>query len=112
MIGLNENLGGPPEFSVSNLMRSLEQELAGKPVRSAREAQELVYDAWEASSDERERELLTEALQIDPGNTDAAPRDPFVFIRGTGRPDRTLAEDPRGYDEFLFGSTIAQDDLR
>jgi hypothetical protein len=31
MIGLNENLGGPPEFSVSNLMRSLEQELAGKP---------------------------------------------------------------------------------
>jgi hypothetical protein len=71
MIGLNENLGGPPEFSVSNLMRSLEQELAGKPVRSAREAQELVYDAWEASSDERERELLTEALQIDPGNTDA-----------------------------------------
>ncbi len=71
MIGLNENEGGTREFSALSLMRSLEKQLAAKSSRASRKAQQLIYDAWEAPTDEREYELLFEALQIDPGNTDA-----------------------------------------
>ncbi|MBU6399484.1 MAG: tetratricopeptide repeat protein [Verrucomicrobia bacterium] len=38
---------------------------------AARDAQQLVYDAWEATTDEREMELMLQALELDPGNPDA-----------------------------------------
>jgi len=38
---------------------------------TAYEAQQLVYDAWEAETDERERELILDALNLDPTNVDA-----------------------------------------
>jgi tetratricopeptide (TPR) repeat protein len=39
--------------------------------KQAGEAQQLVYDAWEAETEERERELMCQALEINPGNADA-----------------------------------------
>jgi tetratricopeptide (TPR) repeat protein len=39
--------------------------------KQADEAQQLVYDAWEAATEEREYELMCEALEINPGNADA-----------------------------------------
>ena len=71
MIGLNENGGGSPDFSVLSLMRSLEHQLTTKPRRPSPKAQQLVYNAWEALTDEREFQLLLDAVKIDPGNTDA-----------------------------------------
>jgi tetratricopeptide (TPR) repeat protein len=38
---------------------------------TAFEAQQLVYDAWEAETEEQERELIYKALEIDPTNVDA-----------------------------------------
>jgi tetratricopeptide (TPR) repeat protein len=56
------------------LFRSMERSLAGgQPVKdaTAHEAQQLVYDAWEAPTDEEEQELIQRALEIDPTNVDA-----------------------------------------
>jgi len=56
------------------VLRSLERQLlqAG-PVTNdhAYEAQQLVYDAWEATTDARERALIRQALKLDPTNVDA-----------------------------------------
>jgi len=39
--------------------------------KRADEAQQLVYDAWEAETGEREYELMCQALEINPANADA-----------------------------------------
>ncbi len=39
--------------------------------RHADEAQQLVYDAWEAETEEREYQLMCQALELNPGNADA-----------------------------------------
>jgi tetratricopeptide (TPR) repeat protein len=39
--------------------------------KQADEAQQLVYDAWDAETEEREHELMCRALEINPGNADA-----------------------------------------
>jgi len=57
-----------------SLLLSIERHLreVGTTSRdTAYEAQQLVYDAWEAQTDERERELIREALELDPTNVDA-----------------------------------------
>jgi tetratricopeptide (TPR) repeat protein len=72
MIGLNENFGGSkPAFSVLALMRSLEQQIATAQGKPSDRAQELFYEAMEASTDEEKFELLQQALRLDPGNVDA-----------------------------------------
>jgi tetratricopeptide (TPR) repeat protein len=56
------------------LLRSMERHLAdAAPVADdkAHEAQQLVYDAWEASTDEEEQQLIRRALELDPANVDA-----------------------------------------
>lgn len=64
----------PNEPSPRALLQSIERHLS----RSARvtdgkahEAQQLVYDAWEAPTNEEEQELIQRALEIDPTNVDA-----------------------------------------
>jgi tetratricopeptide (TPR) repeat protein len=39
--------------------------------KQADEAQQLVYDAWDAETEEREQELMCQALEINPANADA-----------------------------------------
>jgi tetratricopeptide (TPR) repeat protein len=56
------------------LLRSAERLLAkAGPVadQEAHEAQQLVYDAWEAATDEEEQQLIHRALELDPANVDA-----------------------------------------
>jgi tetratricopeptide (TPR) repeat protein len=56
------------------LLRSMERLLtAASPVadQAAHEAQQLVYDAWEAATDEEEQQLIWRALELDPANVDA-----------------------------------------
>lgn len=56
------------------LLRSIERYLAeGQPVKDAavHEAQQLVYDAWEAATGEQARLLTERALKLDPLNVDA-----------------------------------------
>jgi len=68
----------PP--SPQSLLRSIERHLhlsaqagetSGVDEDSAFQAQQLFYDAMEAESDERELELITKALELDPTNVDA-----------------------------------------
>lgn len=39
--------------------------------KQADESQQLVYDAWDAETDEQEHELMRRALELNPGNGDA-----------------------------------------
>jgi tetratricopeptide (TPR) repeat protein len=57
-----------------SLLRSIERHLhetSGVDEDTAFEAQQLVYDAMEAETDEQERELIMKALELDPTNVDA-----------------------------------------
>jgi tetratricopeptide (TPR) repeat protein len=71
----DENSGsGSPELNLRSLFGSLERELSKEAFvgdQAAGRAQQLVYDAWEAPTDEREKALILEALEIDPTNIDA-----------------------------------------
>ena len=63
------------EPSLSTLLRSMERYLAGKHAvkdKAAYEAQQLVYDAWEAPTDQEELELMKQALKLDPGSKEEA----------------------------------------
>ena len=65
---------GLPKPNVRALMRSMERHLAKADRvadQEAHEAQQLVYDAWEAATDEEEQQLILRALEIDPVNVDA-----------------------------------------
>jgi tetratricopeptide (TPR) repeat protein len=64
--------GKPP--TPRSLLLSMERQLraTGRVGQdTAYEAQQLVYDAWEAKTDEQERKLIYKALEIDPTNVDA-----------------------------------------
>jgi tetratricopeptide (TPR) repeat protein len=55
-------------------LRSLERYLSNEQSVTdevAHEAQQLVYDAWEAPTDEQELKLIERALKLDPMNVDA-----------------------------------------
>lgn len=64
----------PGKFNPSALLQSLERQLSQtRPVtdQKADAAQQLVYDAWEAATDEEEEALIFSALKLDPMNVDA-----------------------------------------
>jgi tetratricopeptide (TPR) repeat protein len=61
-------------FNPREMLQSMERLLsqAGSTGKTkADEAQQLVYDAWEAETAEREHELMCQALEADPANADA-----------------------------------------
>lgn len=71
----DENPGQSPPFQDPRaLLRSIERHLqAAGPVSedAVYEAQQLVYDAWDATTDKRETELMLQALELNPLNVDA-----------------------------------------
>ena len=70
MIRLDEpSPGSEPEFDPKSIMRFLERSQRGES--AADKAQDLFYEAMDASSDEAEFALLEQALGLDPGNVDA-----------------------------------------
>jgi tetratricopeptide (TPR) repeat protein len=77
MIRQSDEIPGwdPKSPSPRQLLQSIERHLSKTTKRSseskADQAQQLVYDAWEAATDEREQELIEQALTIDPTNVDA-----------------------------------------
>jgi tetratricopeptide (TPR) repeat protein len=71
---LNDKPDRKPKPPPRSLLLSIERHLreTGSVSKdTAFEAQQLVYDAWEAETDERERELIQQALEVDPSNVDA-----------------------------------------
>ncbi len=69
-------------FSVLALMRSLEEQFTVKQTEPSEEAQELFYDAMEASTEAARTALLEKVLKLDPGHVDAllvVLRDHFVL---------------------------------
>ena len=54
-----------------SILRRMERMLGEAAKGKEREAQELVYDAWESSDAEEAFDLLTQALELDPTNVDA-----------------------------------------
>jgi len=71
----HENAGrNPHKPSLRALLQSIERHLSQTSRitdQKAHEAQQLVYDAWEAATDEDEQDLIRQALAIDPANVDA-----------------------------------------
>jgi len=62
------------KFDPRALLQSLERQLSqtGRGTdTNADAAQQLVYDAWEAATDEEEQALIFSALKLDPTNVDA-----------------------------------------
>jgi len=58
-------------LNATALLRRMERLLAGAAKGKRREAQTLVYDAWEAADSDHAFELLTRAVELDPTNVDA-----------------------------------------
>ncbi|RPH30772.1 tetratricopeptide repeat protein [bacterium] len=63
--------GTGPAFSVRDIMRLMEKELAKEQGAFSDQAQQLFYDAMEAATEQKQRALLKKALELDPGNVDA-----------------------------------------
>lgn len=57
--------------SIESLPQRMERLTTGGLQRNVRMAQDLVYDSWEAADSDKEFELLTKAVDIDPRNVDA-----------------------------------------
>ncbi len=53
------------------LLRRMERLAGGKAKRKVREAQDLVYDSWEAAEGDVAFKLLARAVELDPTNVDA-----------------------------------------
>ena len=53
-----------------SILRRMERMMGGAAKGKDREAQELVYDAWEAADGDEAFELLTQAVELDPTNVD------------------------------------------
>jgi tetratricopeptide (TPR) repeat protein len=72
---LDENAGkNPQKTSPQALLQSIERHLSRTSRitdNKAQAAQQLVYDAWEAATDEDQQNLIQRALEIDPTNVDA-----------------------------------------
>ncbi len=67
----------PEPPPAKDLLRAIERQLHAEgsiDQNAAYEAQQLIYEAMEAASDERETELILQALQLDPTNVDALLR--------------------------------------
>lgn len=69
MITNRESESIRPESVLRRMERMIGGAVKGKKNKHA--AQELVYDAWEAMSDEKEYELLERAVELDSTNVDA-----------------------------------------
>lgn len=89
-----------------SILRQMERLLGGAAQGKADEAQELVYEAWEAPDDETAYDLLTQALELDPTNVDAwmglldyAPLGPEERIESLRRLV-SVAEDNLGEQAF------------
>ena len=54
-----------------SILRRMERMMGGAAKGKEREAQDLVYDAWEAADGDAAFELLTRAVELDPTNVDA-----------------------------------------
>ncbi len=54
-----------------SILRRMERMMGGAAKGKDREAQDLVYDAWEAADGAETFELLTRAVELDPTNVDA-----------------------------------------
>ncbi len=71
----DEPTGQPqPPLNPHKMLQRMERllnETRSPKRKQADEAQQLVYDAWEAPTDERQHELMCQALELDPGNADA-----------------------------------------
>lgn len=69
MIKKNEN----KPVEVSSMFHRMERMMGGaaKGEENERAAQELVYDAWECACPDDASDLLAQAVELDPTNTDA-----------------------------------------
>ena len=63
--------GGQPPFDTKSVFLQMEGSLRKVPPGDIGESQECYYDAMEARTDEEAQRLLSRALELDPGNTDA-----------------------------------------
>jgi len=54
-----------------SILRRMERMMGGAAQGKGHEAQDLVYDAWEAADGDKVFELLTRAVELDPTNVDA-----------------------------------------
>lgn len=63
--------GGKPSYDTKSLFLQLERSLKKIPPGAVGEAQECFYNAMEARTEEETLMLLSRALELDPGNTDA-----------------------------------------
>lgn len=63
--------GGKPSYDTKSLFLQLERSLKKIPPGAVGEAQECFYNAMEARTEEETLMLLSQALELDPGNTDA-----------------------------------------
>jgi tetratricopeptide (TPR) repeat protein len=83
----DEPTGRPQRpFKAREMLQRMERllsETRSPKRRKADESQQLVYDAWEAPTDEREQELMSQALELDPGNADAL----LYMLDGAGLQD-------------------------
>lgn len=64
----------PPKFDARSLFHSMERHMSqSRPGanKNAEAAQQLVYDAWEAATEEEKESLIFSALKLDPTNVDA-----------------------------------------
>jgi tetratricopeptide (TPR) repeat protein len=72
MIGLQDSeQGDQPPFDPKALLLHMERSLRTVPPGDIGESQECYYDAMEAQSEIEAYRLLSRALELDPGNTDA-----------------------------------------
>src|SRR6267142_412936 len=76
MIREHDQTGGtdPKRFDPRAVLRSMEKHLnenQSPEEKKSHEAQQLVYDSWEANTEEREAELMSRALDLNPRNVDA-----------------------------------------
>jgi tetratricopeptide (TPR) repeat protein len=90
----NEPAGESKDFGPREVMQRMERLLSEtKPAakkgkaRARGEAQQLVYDAWEAPTDEDEHALMSRALELDPANTDALL---YMLDRGGLKPEEEI----------------------
>jgi tetratricopeptide (TPR) repeat protein len=64
----------PKGFDPRAILRAMEKERSRTEPHDnerAYQSQQLVYDAWEAATDDREAQLMARALKLNPGNVDA-----------------------------------------
>jgi tetratricopeptide (TPR) repeat protein len=123
MIREHEEAGGsnPKGFDPQELLRSMEKartKTGDQDKTKAYEAQQLVYEAWEAATDELEAELMSRALELNPRNVDAllytldaAKLDPETEIEALRKIVASGEQDlgPKRFKEFAGHFWIAME---